>query len=96
MNETLEVLAAQFGVPERVLRGEADPLLTSTMWKQQADKVEQQVRELVYAVVNPVIDKVVEDHFPEWYWEPMFLCSPRGRLMKRRKEPYKPRIEWTP
>lgn len=39
---------------------------------------------------------LMEQCFPEWFWETLFICSPRGKAMIRSKNPKIPQLQITP
>ncbi len=95
MNELIDDICRELGIPARIFRGEPDT--SSPLWTTFAQFEAYQAEKLKAwrdSFSQKVIDPLMEKAFPELYWEPLFLCSPRGRMMIRRKTPIKLEVKW--
>lgn len=84
-DKRLEELCLSLGIPAAVFRGEehASTLVHLAYRKHDSQRLSKLRDTVGKAVVTPFLEKA----FPEMFWEPLFLCSPRGRMMVRRKTP---------
>lgn len=94
MIDRFNELAASMGVPRRILIGEPDASLASTAECEHHFRKLTEWRDALMSSLLPIQHRIMEQHFPELYWEPFFLCSPRGRVWIRRKTPIKMEVTW--
>ena len=95
MDEQIEQICASLGVPRRVFEGSSDPDFRA--YFEAREKMyewrDARIRAWAEKATKHIVQQIVEKGFPELFWEPVFLCSPRGRMYRRRKEP-KIKIMW--
>lgn len=91
MDDEVSTLCAALGVPRRVFIG-VDKGSESGSRSVAFIRAEQARTDALRSRWEDTIPKIVEKNLPELSWEPIFLCSPRGRLWKRRANPV--RIVW--
>ena len=85
----MDNLLAQLGIPKRIFEGEPR---STPYWEEYKKKLEARTLYLREVVVEPIMQTMVEKALPELFWEPLFLCSPRGFARVRREVPVK--ITW--
>lgn len=90
--EIFDAIAKNLGVPQRVFAGASGDSISSALIEHDQRRIDKLRTFLEANVLQPMIRKHLEKEFPEMFWEPIFLLSPRGRMMVRRKEPIK--INW--
>lgn len=85
----IDDIISALGIPKRVFEGSSP---ASSMFIQDyIDHEELRLDRLRSQMSKTIIQPMLEANFPEMFWEVMHICSPRGRVL-RRKEP--PTITW--
>jgi len=51
------------------------------------DRGQELIRKITKDFSDNVVAKLVEANFPDFYWQTWFVCSPRGRVLRRREKP---------
>ena len=89
--EMIEAVCASLGVPPRIFEGSSylPTLASAVLIADEIDRLASVRRLFTDKVIEPLMEQV----FPELYWDTLFICSPRGRVMIRRKTP-KLTVEW--
>lgn len=86
-------ITSGLGVPARIFHGEESGDLRSG-YTERLLHSNAKFRTLQEDFTKTIVRPLLEKQFPDWFWKPIFLCSPRGRLMVRREEPEIPKITW--
>jgi hypothetical protein len=94
-HEMIDAICAQLGIPKRVLSGEGGLYTPGTIMKEEEEKrIETMRQHMTNKVIEPMAKRMVEKYFPELYWDTLFLCSPNGSMMVKRKEPKLFQVTW--
>lgn len=89
-----EMLYGDLGIPARIFQGKTEGSYFNTMVESNLAMGHEKFLSLREDFTKRIVRPLLEKQFPEWFWKPIFLCSPRGRLMVRREEPELPKITW--
>lgn len=57
------------------------------------ERAQESMRKIAREFEGKVFEKLLETNFPEMYWETWFVCSPSGRVRRRRETPLT--IKWS-
>lgn len=84
--EAIDDIAKALGVPERVLHG-AYRTTYAEHYKYLERRDERRREQLRAAISETMVRPLLEKNLPELFWEMAYILSPRGRAMRRRKNP---------
>lgn len=95
--DLLNEIAKHLGIPPQIVAdgnmAASAPFYEEYDQRKRAD-LERWREQWQKSVIEPHLWKMCEQGLPELFWEPVFLLSPRGRMLKRRAEPLPLTITW--
>ena len=79
-SDPIDEICKQLGIPKQVFHGGTQSSL-SAEFESRANRRLRHLRDLIGpGIIQPLVEKAM----PEMFWEPIFLCSPRGIMLQRR------------
>lgn len=83
-------ITSDLGVPSRIFQGSDG----SSSYAKEPHHPNLEFIKEARKVVERALLKAAEENFPEWFWDRLFISSPRGAVYIRRKAPKLPTITW--
>jgi hypothetical protein len=83
----IDEICKQLGMPKRVFEGSERHDLPSVQYLRELEAREAELKKRFQeGVTKPLVEKFLEQAFPERFWEVVYVFSPGTKLLRRRKD----------